>query len=198
MARTTRTTHRRVAIATLVTTLLLAGAGCSGDDTDPDSESASSATPSGPPPLQTTSKVGVVSGKLSKERQARVKQRVAEVVDDWIDAAYVGGDWPRTEFGDAYPHFTPGAAKDAARDAGLMSNQRIAARLDGVRATQRRLLVDLLAVNRRPAGVTARFVVAMRLSGEVERTERVAGSLFLTWREGGWKVFGYDVQRGKA
>ncbi len=38
----------------------------------------------------------------------------------------------------------------------------------------------------------------MQLTGEVNRAERVAGSLFLTWVGDGWKVFGYDVQRGNA
>ncbi len=50
----------------------------------------------------------------------------------------------------------------------------------------------------RAVGVTARFVLGMELAGEVNRAERVAGSLFLTWQDDGWQVFGYDVQRGKA
>ena len=56
----------------------------------------------------------------------------------------------------------------------------------------------MLAVKRRAVGVTARFVLGMELAGEVNRAERVAGSLFLTWQDGGWQVFGYDVERGRA
>ena len=140
-------------------------------------------------------------GGLRRSRRqvrARVKRKIAAVVDDWFDAAYFGGDWPRTDFGSAYPHFSAGAAKDAKGDAALMSNARLGDRLDGVEATKRRLRVDMLAVKKRAVGVTARFVLGMRLTGEVNRSERVAGSLFLTWRDGGWQVFGYDVQRGKA
>ena len=52
------------------------------------------------------------------------------------------------------------------------------------------------AVKNRPAAVTARFVLAMKLDGELQRADRVRGSLFLTWSEGAWRVFGYDVTRG--
>ena len=79
-----------------------------------------------------------------------------------------------------------------------MSNVEIGDRVDSVRATKRRLRVDVLAVDRRAVGITARFVLEMRLRGEVQRKERVAGSLFLTYRSGEWTVFGYDVNRGKA
>jgi hypothetical protein len=203
MAGLTRTALRRAAAATVATTLL-ALTGCSGDggdngdNGDPTTGDQSSASPSGPPPLPTHTTMGVVSGKLSDETRARIKAKITTVVDDWFDAAYVGGDWPRSEIGTAYPHFSGRAAQDAERDAGLMSNARIADRVDSVEATKRRLRIDVLAVKRRAVGVTARFVLAMKLAGEVNRAERVAGSLFLTWRDGGWQVFGYDVQRGKA
>ena len=169
------------------------GAGKPASDGEP-----SSATPAGPTPLETHTTMGVISGKLDKAARARIKTKVAAVVDDWFDAAYVGGDWPRSDFGDAYPHFSSRAARDAADDAGLMSNQRLGERIESVEATKRRLRVDVLAVKRRAVGVTARFVLGMRLAGQVNRSERVAGSLFLTFQDGGWQVFGYDVQRGKA
>lgn len=199
MARPTRTTHRRIAVASAATMALLALSGCTGDDDTPGREAGSpSAAPSAPAPLTTHTTVGVVSGALDDKARARVKRKIATVVDDWLDAAYIGGEWPRSDFGSAYPHFSERAATDAKRDAGLMSNARLGDRLEGVEATKRRLRIDVLAVKKRAVGVTARFVLGMRLSGEVNRSERVAGSLFLTWRGGGWQVFGYDVQRGKA
>jgi hypothetical protein len=180
--------------------MLLALSACSGDDGDePDAEGGSpSASASVPPPLPTHTTMGVISGKLDDAGRARIKKDIATVVDDWFDAAYVGGDWPRSDFDQAYPHFSAGAARDAERDAGLMSNARYGKQLDSVEATKRRLRIDVLAVHHRAVGVTARFVLGMNLAGEVNRAERVAGSLFLTWQDGGWKVFGYDVQRGKA
>jgi hypothetical protein len=199
MARRNRPAHIRAAAAAITTTALLALIGCTGDGDEPDAAdpSSSTATPSGPPPLATHTTMGVISGKLGDKDRARVKKKIAAVVDDWIDAAYVGDEWPRP-LDKAFPHFTSGAKRDARHDAALMSNQKLADRLESVEATKRRLRVDVLAVRKRAVGVTARFVVRMRLTGEVKRAEEVRGSLFLTNREGGWKVFGYDVQRGKA
>ena len=199
MARTNRPAHRRLAATAIAATTLLALTGCSGDDEpEADPSSPTTAAPSAPPPLETHTTMGVISGKLDDQARARIKEKVAAIVDDWIDAAYVGGEWPRTDFGDAYPHFTVGAARDAAKDAKLMSNERLGDRLEAVEATKRRLRIDVLAVKRRVVGVTARFVLTMNLAGEVNRSERVAGRLFLTYQDGGWQVFGYDVQRGMA
>jgi len=199
MARPTSSVLRRAALAATATTMLIALSGCSGDDGDggPDGEPGSSnGTQPGPPPLPTHTTMGVVSGKLADDNRARLKKKIAAVVDDWFDAAYVGGDWPRS--GNTYPHFSARAAADAKRDGALMSNARLGKRLESVEATKRRLRIDVLAVRRHAVGVTARFVLGMELAGELNRAERVAGSLFLTWEDGGWQVFGYDVQRGKA
>ena len=200
MARSNRPAHRRTAMVAVATTLLLALTGCSGfgarkPASDDGSSSPSSASS---PPLATHTTMGVISGRLDNAARERIKAKVAAVVDDWIDAAYVGGDWPRSDFGKAFPHFSTRAARDAEQDAGLMSNQRLGERLENVEATKRRLRIDVLAVRGRAAGVTARFVLGMHLAGQVNRSERVAGSLFLTWRDGDWQVFGYDVQRGMA
>lgn len=198
MARPTRPAPRRTVLATSVITMLLALSGCSGSSKPSDENGSSSGSQPGQPPLTTHTTMGVVSGKLADDRRSRLKKRIATVVDDWFDAAYVGGEWPRSDFDQAYPHFSARAARDARRDSALMSNARYADRLESVEATKRRLRIDVLAVHHRAAGVTARFVLTMKLAGEVNRAERVAGSLFLTWRGGGWRVFGYDVQRGMA
>lgn len=199
MVRPVRAASRRIA-ATAVAVALLAVTSCSGDDGegDADGPSAPAPTASTPPPLATTATIGLISGKLDPTKRTRLKQQVTEVVDDWLDAAYVGGDYPRSNFADAYPHFSAGAARDARRDARLMSNATLGDRIETVEATQRRLRIDVLAVQRKAVGVTARFALTMDLAGEVNRSERVSGSLFLTFREGSWQVFGYDVQRGKA
>jgi len=200
MARRNRPAHFRAAAAAITTAVLLAMTACSGsgdnDSDEPDADSSSAASPSGPPPVATHTTMGVITGKLGGKDKTRIKKKIAAVVDDWLDAAYVGGKWPRP-LEKAFPHFSNGAKRDARHDAALMSNQKYADRLETVEATKRRLRVDVLTVRKRPVAVTARFVLRMRLSGEVNRAEEVRGRLFLTNREG-WKVFGYDVQRGKA
>ncbi|MEJ7831679.1 MAG: hypothetical protein WKF79_02095 [Nocardioides sp.] len=155
-----------------------------------------------PPLLETTATIGNVEGRFATDRRSRVKTAVTEVVDAWLDAAYVTGDFPRTDFDDAFPGFSSGARDDARSDAGLMSNQAIGDRVESVQATKRRLRIDVLATGKKAVGVTARFVLLMDLEldsgSDAERSERVAGSLFMTWRQGGWQVFGYDVKRGLA
>ncbi len=192
----------RLVIAVTTLGLLLTGCSSSEEEADAPSGAASGAPSSGPPALRTDAAPGVVSGRLDRQAGRRVTRRATEVVDAWLDAAYVGGDYPRAEFRDAYPHFSRGARRDARRDAALMSNAAIGERVTSVRATKRRLRVDVLAVKRRAVGLTARFVLEMRVTGEdlskAERRQRVAGSLFLTFRDGGWTVFGYDVNRGRA
>lgn len=190
------------AVLAPVLALVLVVGGCSGDDeAAPDAPGETATAAAGPPPLRTDAALGVVSGRWDRRTSPRLTKRVALVFDDWVDAAYVGGDYPRSDFVGAYPHFTRGARRDATRDAALMSNAALAPRLTGVRATRRTLRVDVLAAKRRAVGVTARFVLVMTLKGDLkkaERRQRVAGSLFLTFRGGKWTVFGYDVNRGKA
>jgi hypothetical protein len=199
MARTTRSALRRATATVTSATLLLALVGCSSDDDGPEADPGSISTaPPGEPPLPTHTTMGVVSGKLDEKARARIKGKVATVVDDWVDAAYFAGGWSPDNLGRAFPHFSKRAAADAQRDARLMSNAKLGDRLESVVATKRRLRIDVLAVQRRAVGVTARFVLGMELAGEVNRAERVAGKLFLTWEDGGWQVFGYDVERGKA
>ncbi|MCD4526180.1 hypothetical protein [Nocardioides sp. cx-173] len=181
---------------TLALALAASAAGCSGDDKpEEDPGAAAEAGRDERPPLATTARLGEVVGRLDRPQQARLKATITEVVDAWIDAAYLG-DFPRTDFADAFPGFTKGAAADARQDAALMSNQQVAPRVESVTPFRRELEIDALAVKRRPTAVTARFVLAMRLEGELKRADRVRGRLFLTWRDGAWKVFGYDVTRG--
>lgn len=179
--------------------LALSLAGCSGDDDEPDSDDppASSSAPSGPPPVETVARVGEVVGRLDKQRQQRLTTQVAEVVDTWIDAAYLG-DYPRRDFSDAFSGFTKGAAADAAVDAGLMSNKQYGAKLEQVVATRRQVVVDALAVRKNAVGATAHVVLMMTLDGDVKRKERVSGRLFLTFVDGAWRVFGYDMNRGRG
>lgn len=191
----------RAAVAVLLVLLLGGLAGCSGG-TAPDEDPAAGtetggAAQDGPPPLATTVRVGKVVGRTLPRAPASAARSVARVVDGWMDAAYVGGPWPREDFSGAFQGFTRGARAQALDDARLMSNAGVGRGVDGVRARQRRVVVDLLADRRRrPVAATARLQLAFRTTGRIEQTFRVRGRLFLTRTRAGWRVFGYDVTKG--
>lgn len=197
MKRPPRT--RSTAAAILLALALTTGA-CSGDDDDKqEPSSGSSESPSAEPaPIGTKASIGKVTGKLSKNQRQFLRESVRDVVDSWFDAAYVGGDYPRNDFRDAFPGFTVGARAQARGDRSLMSNAVAGKHLEGVRATRKRVRIDVLAVRRKPVGITARFVLDFKATGKVVRKIEVKGRLFLTNTDNGWRVFGYDVTRGDA
>lgn len=178
------------------------GAGACSDDEGSDGPSPDGGSPAGATPteraVETQVSFGVVTGKLPDDARQRVSEQVGEVVDGWIDAAYVDGDYPRRDFADVWPGFTAGAQQDAHRDRALMSNEDIGDRIDGVDLYRSVVKLDVLAVRQHAVGVTARVYVGFGTTGELERTVRVKGRLFLTYTERGWRVFGYDVTKGAA
>ncbi|WP_167736177.1 hypothetical protein [Nocardioides sp. 503] len=196
MVRPRRCARKAVPATALALALAASVSACSGDDEPKaDPAPAASSAPSAAAPLETTARLGRVTGRLGRPERERLRSTIAGVVDAWIDAAYLG-DFPRTDFTGAFPGFTKGAAADARADGRSMSNERVGARVDDVVAVRREVVVDALATRKRAVAVTARFVLAMDLEGDVQRTDRVRGRLFLTRSDGAWKVFGYDVDRG--
>ncbi len=186
----------KVATILLVTTLLVGA--CSGTSDEPDAPATTEPSTPAAAPLTTTSTVEKVAGRLPKSARRHVRTAVTQVVDGWFDAAYVGGDYPRHDFHDAYPGFMAGARKLAHHDRALMSNQRIGTRVDSVSAVRRRVRLDLLAVHRRAVAATARFSLVFRTTGRLERRTEVRGRLYLTREHGHWRVFGYDVTSGDS
>ena len=188
-------TRAALLVVPTVLVLVLGIAGCSGDDEDPggDGEQSASGANTG---IATRVEVGEVAGRLGKGPARQVAADVAEVVDRWLDAAYVTGDYPRSKFGDAFPGFTEDAATLAARHRGLMSNQAVGDEVDGVTATRRVVRVDLLAPKGKAAGATAHVNLVIELTGDVERTDQIRGRVVLTPAGRGWQVFGFDVERG--
>lgn len=207
--------RHRLAAALLATLLALSLVGCTADDAPSAGTPAPQQTREGEilrPVAQarTTATLGKVTGELRRKRRQPLRRSVRLTVDRWLDAAYVDRSYPRERFGAAFPGFSDGAAREALRDQSLMTNAAVAPRLRFVRARKRRVTIDVLARDGRPAGVTAHFVLAQRLQGRVDRVERVTGSLYMTrvkvgsvkTRRGradrwGWQVFGYDVTRGR-
>ncbi|NYD41225.1 hypothetical protein [Nocardioides panaciterrulae] len=194
--------RRRLLAPTVL--MLLAGlaTGCTSDGGDaqpaarPPSSSASSPASPAPRPVRTRVSVVNVVGKLPAPARQRVQRHVGKVVDGWFSAAYVGGDYPRRDFSDAFPGFTAGARAEAHRDRALMTNQPLGQRIDAVTPTQKLVWLDVLAPRHHAAAVTARFRLAFSTSGHARRHVEVRGRLFLTPGPHGWQVFGYDVAKG--
>jgi len=180
-----------------VTSVAFVG-GCSDDDSSPPDGKKPAETPSSTPsaerPITTKATVGRVIGKLGEQQKVKLKADVSAVMDEFFDNAYLG-DFPRTSFDEAYQAFTRDARDDAERDVDLLSNAAISDRIDLATDTSRRVKLDVLAVQGRATGVTARFTLDFETTGQLERAERVKGYLLLAREGGGWKVFGYDVTR---
>ena len=188
----------RAALATLASLVLVAALGaCSDDGSDPDDGAPVEGSEETAPGIPTTATIGKVSGRLPRPARAPLRRQVTEAFDRWVDAAYVTGDYPRDDFGNAFRVFSKDAAALAARDERLMSNATLGNRIDTVTATARKLRIDVLAAKGKAVGVTGRFVLVLDLDGEVRRTDRIAGRLFLS-KQRGWQVFGYEVKRGRV
>ena len=201
-----------------VTPLLAAGAlvaalvsGCTsdgGEENAPASTSSPSATTGSTtgtdetaPAIRTVARKGSVTGRIGKGDRKDVVKRVARVVDKWLAAAYVDGDYPRGagSFDEkTWPGFTDGAARTAKADKDLMSNADIADRIAGLVVKKREITVDVLAVDRTARAATARLKLAFRTAGDLERKVSVTGRVFLTKKNGKWKVFGYDVAKARV
>jgi hypothetical protein len=174
----------------------LATSGCSDSD-ERGGRSAAPTTPTSAAPgeVVTAVSMGEMAGGLPRARRQRLASDVQAVVDGWVDAAYVGGDYPRTDFTGSWPGFTAQARARAERDGDLMSNRDIGASIDGVEAEKRAVTLDVLSVGKRPVGVTARIVLRFATTGDATKDVRVAGRLYLTKGKQGWQVFGYDVSK---
>ena len=182
---------RLTALATAVAIVLVAGLGaCTGSGSDSDDADPAPGAESSAPGIRTTATIGKVTGKLRRDQRAPLRKKVTATFDSWVDAAYLSSG------GDAFAGFIKDAAKLAKKDRAQMSNAALGDRFDSVTAKTRKLSIEVLADRGRPAGVTGRFVLVLKLDGQTTRTDRIAGRLFLRRGHGGWKVFGYEVKRG--
>jgi hypothetical protein len=136
--------------------------------------------------------------RVFKKHKRAVLRQIGATVDTWIDGGFVGVDYPRDSFGQAFTAFTPPARQDAQRQKDLMTNWKLRDRISGVVVKQRQVTVDVLAPKGRPAGATARVKLVFGTTGQAHRRVVVSGRLFLTPHGRKWQVFGYDVSQGSA
>lgn len=146
--------------------------------------------------IQTRATIGKQVGRLDAGDPKALVETMTGVVQQWFDAAFIGGDYPRSDFSEAFPGFTPGARDAARKDLDLMTNASIGERVDSVTPTESRIWLDVLAVRKKAVAVTARFRLKFETTGTYERRVRVHGRLMLTRQDGGWRIFGYDVSKG--
>lgn len=146
--------------------------------------------------VETTTRIHRVFGRLPDSRRKDVRRHVGEVVDRWWDAAYLGGTFPRSSFPAAFPGFTDVAEKRARSDKALLTNETKGSSVDAVTARHREVSLDILATDKQARSVTAHFVLRFEASGEKAGTTVVRGRLFLIFKRGAWRIFGYDVAKG--
>ena len=191
-------------ILMLVLALVFSGAvlsGCTQETTGPSRSSGATASHVGvtapdtrPSELATTAEIGRIVGRLPGTRRKAVRKEVTAVIDRWWEAAYLSEGAPTVDVSKAFPGFTAGARKRATFDREMMTNADFDAA--SITPLMRKVRLDLLAVKKRVRSVTARFDLRVRATGSRDGRLQVRGRLFLTRKNEGWQVFGYDVSKG--
>lgn len=192
------------AVAALVAAALVGG--CTGDPEpaakpSPSSSPTASATPPAPASVPLKVVVTRVSGKLPEKSRPPLEANVGKAISAYVDGAFLAGDYPRSDFGDAFGAFTSGAAGDARRDADLLTNRELGPSTESVRATRRTAYLSVLAPYKVAAGVTAKvdLVFVVDRGDDTAQRVRLAGRLLLTRnKSNGWSIFGYDLHRSQT
>jgi hypothetical protein len=139
-----------------------------------------------------------VAGVLSRPARRTLEGRVGRAIDRYLEAAFLGGDYPRSDFGTSFRSFTAGAARRAHSDQALLTNRPLGASTRWVRAARRTAYLSVLAPKGRVAGVTAAVDLVLRVDRGDDPAQRVhlRGRLLLTRdHRGAWSIFGYDLSR---
>ncbi len=192
----------RTTLPTLLLAAVLTVSACTSDEPSAQPGSPSPTTSDGatlePDDVPLEARPGRMTGVVSKASRKRAVSNVAETVDRWWQDAFLGGDYPRGRFGDSFRVFTTGAERQARRQVGLLTNKSIGRRIEGVYAAKRTVAVDLLGIKGRPVAATAHLRLKFLTAGELERTYTVTGSVRLIPQGKRWRIFAYDVAKGRA
>lgn len=185
----------------------LAATACTGHPapaTGPSSSAVSQGsapTRTGPASVPMRTEVTHVAGRLSGADRRRVAARVARSITAYVDAAFLRGDYPRTDFTSSFGAFTPGAVTSARRDRALLTNQPLGASTRSVRATRRTANLSVLAPGGHVAGASAAvdLVFLVDRGRAASRRVHLQGRLLMTRdRSGAWAIFGYDLHRSAS
>ena len=140
----------------------------------------------------------VVGGRLDRDQRSRLEKQVGRLVSRYFDDAFLGGDYPRSNFSGALATFSPGAARRARADRDLLTNADVGATTEAVVARRKQARLDVLVPGRFVVGLTARIrlVFLQQTTDGVDKRVTVSGRLLVTRRKAGtWEIFGYDVSR---
>jgi hypothetical protein len=187
-------------LATASVACTATGSGPSAEPTTDATTGQATGSPSVPRPRSVPLRIQVthVAGRLPARDRRLVAARVGGTLTSYVDAAFLDGAYPRTDFAASFGAFTEGGARRARRDTPLLTNQPLGATTRTVRATRRTAYLSVLAPKGAVAGVTAAVDLVFRVDrgSRPGRRVRLKGRLLLTKdRSGDWAVFGYDLNR---
>jgi hypothetical protein len=201
-----RRTRRRVVPPALGLLLAASSAACTGGsepsveptrDATTGQASGSASVPR-PTSVPFRTEVTHVAGRLPLRDRRVVATRVGRTLTAYVDAAFLGGDYPRSDFTASFDAFTEGGARQARGDTALLTNQPLGATTRTVQATRRTAYLSVLAPGGTVAGATAAVDLVFRVDRGSQPGRRVhlKGRLLLTKdRSGAWAIFGYDLNR---
>lgn len=199
------TSHRRATAVLTGLVLALGAVGCSSEEKSSEPSSSSSAGSSdaaqAPKHLAPQAKIVKVTGKVPAKRRWSTKRAVVARIDRWLEQAYLAGDYPRSvsSLRRAFASFTWPAQQQAWHHRGLMSNAPFARRAESVTPRRKVIELDMLGVDKKVAGVSARVGLVYDLDGEVKGRFRSSGHVELTWsKKNGWRIFAFDMHRDRV
>jgi hypothetical protein len=200
--------RRRPLCRVLATTLLLVlSAGCTGGSSDDEGRSLPRRSVGQQPTLEAKPvpmdvKVAKqVGGRLRREQRTGLERKVGRLLSAYFDDAFLGGEYPRSNFKGALATFSPGAARRAGDDRDLLTNAGTGGSTEAVVARTKQARLDVLVPGRNVVGLTARIrlVFLQQPLDGVDREVTVTGRLLLGRSTSGpWEIFGYDVTRSSV
>lgn len=114
-----------------------------------------------------------------------------------MQAGFLDGPYPRTDFGAAFDPWTSQAAALGRRHRNVTTNAVLGRRLVEVWAERQRARLFIFASNGKTGGATGE--VYLRLTGRLRHgaltTYTVSGELYLTRHDNTWRIFGYNLHR---
>jgi hypothetical protein len=184
----------------LVLAFALTLSACSGDakdSADPAAPSGSASGEAGAPEIVTQTQLGAIAGRVPKAQRQTLLDDVTAIAEDYTDWAYLGGDYPRTDWEFPVPNFSERASRRLQRDLTLATNAEIGSSIESVTPVSRKVRVDVLSPKGEPAAATARFAVVFTTSGDAGEQEVTAkGRLLLVPDGSGWQVVGHYFGQG--